>query len=139
MSAQLAEGEDSGPTIAAALAAARDFAQGAGLAEETRAKLLVIVEELVANCVDHGRNGRTFSVKLHMRSLDEGLVELLFEDDGIAFDPTKSSEFSGPNADTGGGVGLELVKAWAREFTYENKGGRNCLRVALDKVEQPPA
>lgn len=131
MSAELAEGEDPGPIIAAALAAARDFALGAGLAEEIQSKLLVIVEELVANCVDHGRAGGTLSIDLGLGKPDEEHIELRLSDDGAAFDPTADTGFSGPDADTGGGVGLQLVKSWASEITYEHLDGCNCLRVLV--------
>jgi serine/threonine-protein kinase RsbW len=139
MLAGLAEGEDPGPVIAAALAAASDFAEGAGLAEETRARLLVIVEEIVSNCVRHGRGDQTLVIALKIRTRDDGLVEMLLEDDGLAFDPTGGVAFSGPDPDTGGGVGLELVKAWANELEYENRGGRNHVRVVLDRGARPLA
>ncbi|MCT2558436.1 ATP-binding protein [Tsuneonella sp. YG55] len=139
MLADLAEGEDPGAVIAAALAAASDFAQDSALGEDSRARFMVVVEELIANSARHGRVGGALSVGLVIRTQGEGSIEVVLEDDGPAFDPTARTAFSGPDPETGGGVGLELVKAWAKEIRYERGGGRNRIHVVLDRALGSPA
>jgi anti-sigma regulatory factor (Ser/Thr protein kinase) len=56
---------------------------------------------------------------------------LHLDDDGPAFDPTIDRDFDGPNRDRGGGVGLELVRNWAREFSYRREDGRNRVTLTL--------
>lgn len=130
-SARVAEGHDPAPAIVGALRATEQFVAATGLEESTAARLLVCVEELVSNALRHGSaGGRTAEVDLQLRCRPEG-VELVLSDNGAAFDPTSRREFTGPDRQTGGGVGLELVRRWAREMVYARTRGRNELRLLL--------
>ena len=126
----LRPGADPGPIIIAAVAAARSFAEEADLGERSAARLAVVVEELVSNALRHGAPDRWIKVSLKLESSPLG-VAIGFEDDAGPFDPTSRPAFVGPDAETGGGVGLELVRAWAETFDYERVGDRNRIDIAL--------
>ena len=129
-SARVSAGDDPAAASLAALAAAEDFASEAGLDARGGARLAVVVEELVSNAIRHGAANGAIAIDLTLTA-DEGEIALLLIDDGVAFDPTADRNFSGPDAESGGGVGLALVKAWANAFRYTRDGGRNLIELRL--------
>ena len=129
-SAQVSAGDDPAVASLAALAAAEDFAHAAGLDARGGARLAVVVEELVSNAVRHGAEAGTIAIELTLDA-DDGEVALVLTDNGVAFDPTADRNFSGPDSETGGGVGLALVKAWANSFAYRRDDGRNVIDLRL--------
>ena len=129
-SARVSAGDDPAAASLAALAAAEDFASEAGLDARGGARLAVVVEELVSNAIRHGAEGGAIAIDLTLTAGD-GEIALALVDDGVAFDPTADRNFSGPDAETGGGVGLALVKAWANAFAYSRDGGRNVIELRL--------
>ena len=92
--------------------------------------MALVVEELVSNAIRHGTANGAIAIDLTLTA-DEGEIALLLIDDGVAFDPTADRNFSGPDAESGGGVGLALVKAWANAFRYTRDGGRNLIELRL--------
>jgi anti-sigma regulatory factor (Ser/Thr protein kinase) len=129
-SARVSAGDDPAAASLAALDAAEDFASAAGLDARGGARLAVVVEELVSNAVRHGAGDGQIMVELSLAAND-GEIALSLIDDGVAFDPTAQRDFSGPDAESGGGVGLALVRAWANAFTYSREGGRNRTELTL--------
>lgn len=129
-SAFVASGQDPHSTILEALQFAREFFSESCLDERACVKAAIIVEELVSNCLHHGGAERDRSVWLLLDDLGEAvLIEI--EDDGSAFDPTNVTNFTGPNPDTGGGVGLAIVRTWGEDITYSRNSGRNALRLKI--------
>ena len=92
-------------------------------------------EELAANAARHGGAS---AVNVELSALDEG-VSLRFEDDGAPFDPTARSGFVGPDPQTGGGVGLELVLRWCEALAYAREGATNRLDLRLRRTPDPEA
>lgn len=129
-SAHVLAGDDPAVASLAALEAAEDFAHAVGLDARGGARLAVVVEELVSNAVRHGAEAGMIAIELTLDA-DDGEVALVLTDNGVAFDPTADRNFSGPDADTGGGVGLALVKAWANTFAYRRDDGRNVVELRL--------
>ena len=129
-STRVSAGDDPAAASLAALAAAEDFASAVGLDARGGARLAVVVEELVSNAIRHGAAGGRIAIDLTLETGD-GEVALVLEDDGIAFDPSEQRAFTGPTADTGGGVGLALVKAWANAIDYTRSNGRNRVEILL--------
>ena len=129
-SARVSAGDDPAAASLAALAAAEDFATDAGLDARGGARLAVVVEELVSNAIRHGTAGGKIAIDLSLESGD-GEIALVLEDDGIAFDPTEQRVFTGPNPETGGGVGLALVRAWANAIGYTRTNDRNRIELLL--------
>lgn len=129
-SVRVAPGDDPGPAIVAAGDAARAFVADHAIPEASAARLLVCVDELVSNVLRHGACDRDACVTLELRREGDG-IELAITDDCPPFDPLARPAFSGPDAASGGGVGLELVRRWAHGMTYERAGEENRLVVRL--------
>ena len=113
--------------VSLAVATARRFGERAALPTDMRAKLAIIVEELVTNIVEHGdAAGRPITLEL-AAALHE--VRLTLTDEGTFFDPRgfKAPEFTA----RGGGAGIALVLAWARITGYRRIGSRNQLELTL--------
>jgi serine/threonine-protein kinase RsbW len=123
-------------TIGSALAVARIFAEQSLLEPALAARLAVVVDELVGNVLRHGRPGCEvrFALALTRRSGD-GEVTITLEDDGPPFDP-RTVPFAGPDGDSGGGVGLALVRAFAEIVGYER--GDSVNRLSLRLRGSPP-
>ena len=129
-STQVSAGDDPAAASLAALAAAEDFASAAGLDARGGARLAVVVEELVSNAIRHGAADGAIAIDLTLVAGD-GEIAVVLQDDGIAFDPTEQRAFTGPNPETGGGVGLALVRAWANSIGYTRANGRNRIELRL--------
>ena len=128
--ARVSGGDDPAAASLAAVAAAEDFASEAALDARGGARLAVVVEELVSNAVRHGAADGSIAIDLTLTA-DEGEIALVLIDDGVAFDPTAERNFSGPDAESGGGVGLALIKAWANRLVYSRDAGRNRIDLRL--------
>ncbi|MFZ5720585.1 MAG: ATP-binding protein [Pseudomonadota bacterium] len=122
MSARLAAGEE---TVRRALELTRSFARDAALAADDADRLAVVVEEWVANLLEHGGVASGSRVGLRF-SRHTAAIRLTITDDGRPFDP-RAGVFDGPNAVRGGGAGLQLLRAWSRIVSYRRRGDRNRL------------
>ncbi len=101
---------------------------------DTALKLRMAADEIMANiCSYSGAEEITVSVRVEEKEGGKAReVSICFEDDGIAFDPTKK-----PDPDVGellrerkpGGLGIYLVKRRMDKMTYRREGGRNCLMI----------
>jgi serine/threonine-protein kinase RsbW len=119
-------GHDPCEALAAAQAGVDDFAGVQGLDRVAARRLAIIVEEVVANLLDHAAHDRDIAFGLSLER-NEGTVLITLEDDSDAFDPRTVPIAETPNPDRGGGVGLTLVAAWADIVSYDSAGGRNRL------------
>jgi serine/threonine-protein kinase RsbW len=96
----------------------------------------VSLDEVLANVVHHGLEGRGESARVELElSLQPGdppRCEVRVADDGPAFDPLQAAP---PDTSLGiderpiGGLGIELVKRLMDEIEYERRDGRNHLRL----------
>ncbi|HEX2815603.1 MAG TPA: ATP-binding protein [Phenylobacterium sp.] len=114
-----------GGTVARAIAVARRFAAAVALPPESADRLVVIVEEWVANIVEHGRAPAGSLVVLRLERVGQG-VRVAVSDAGVAFD-SRTAEDQGPNLERGGGAGLALIRSWSEVEDYRRSGGRNRL------------
>ena len=122
---------DPGPAILEALEFTRDFVKTHSLQRHLSRKLMVVVEELVANALRHGAIEGGVRLQLWLNSVPDG-VALEIHDDGTAFDPTLDFRFTGPNAVTGGGTGLEIARSWVNNFQYCRIDSQNRLTGHLN-------
>ena len=98
---------------------------------ETQTRLAVVVEELVANLVDHGEGGT--AIWLALEPVEAG-VRVVLIDDAAPFDPRAAAPMSDlPNEERGGGAGLAMVGAWSRILDYTRVGERNRLELIVDR------
>ncbi|MGA0603780.1 ATP-binding protein [Caulobacter sp. KR2-114] len=111
--------------VSRALRLARGFAASAGLEPAATGRLAVVVEEWVANIVEHGGAQDGARIFLRLR-LVAGVVQLSVSDAGQPFDP-RAAVFDGPNAERGGGAGLALIAGLCRIAGYARRAGRNRL------------
>jgi anti-sigma regulatory factor (Ser/Thr protein kinase) len=108
-----------------------------GLTKAVTWPVEVALDEVLANVVRHGLEGREGgSVEVEL-TLDTGveppLCRVVVADDGPEFDPLSAAE---PDTSLGvedrpiGGLGIALVRRLMDEVAYERRDGRNRLRFA---------
>jgi serine/threonine-protein kinase RsbW len=118
-----------------AYAALDRFATAHALAEETRRDLGLAIDEMISNIAKFAyAKDAAKAVRLEL-SIDDDAVELVIEDDGVAFDPLSASP---PDTGAGlasrkaGGLGIHLVRHLMDAVVYARVGGSN--RLTLRKV-----
>ena len=113
---------------------AEAFARNCALADDERSRLLVILEELFTNVVEHGYEGAQFAAGGVAVTLGwkHGRLTIDFVDDGPPFDPLAHSA---PDLDAPpeqrpiGGLGISIVRALVDEARYWREGHRNHLHL----------
>lgn len=126
----------------------RDYAERcclqAGFERSAIDRLVLVLEELFANTVEHGYAGLAgvtadqpvwLTIEPAM-----GRIEVIYEDAGPEYDPfTKAAipDYSGPvDSWQIGGLGIALVIRLGRNVRYERLEGRNRIRFAI--LAAPP-
>jgi len=113
---------------------AEAFARNCALADDERSRLLVILEELFTNVVEHAYEGVQFAAGSVAVTLGwkHGRLTIDFVDDGPPFDPLAHSA---PDLDAPpeqrpiGGLGISIVRALVDEARYWREGHRNHLHL----------
>jgi anti-sigma regulatory factor (Ser/Thr protein kinase) len=96
----------------------------------------LVLEEVLMNIVWHAgatASGDPAPIRLAALVQDDAIV-LCFEDKGTAFDPTHAAEPVMPASIEDarpGGLGIALVRKFARSLVYERAGNRNRLTVSV--------
>lgn len=98
--------------------------------DETQARLAIIVEELVANIVEHGRSPADQPIALTLRKSGPE-ISLVLSDGGISFDCCAPVVPAEAPPDRGGGAGLAMVQRWASTMAHVREDGRNILKLAM--------
>jgi serine/threonine-protein kinase RsbW len=120
------QGED---MVGKALAAAREFGDAHALTKEQSARLCIVIEELFTNLRDHGGLADEAIVELGIERQPGGIrINLL--DPGKPFDP-QTSPPNRERPDRGGGVGIEIIRAWAKFIDYQLTPEGNRLELLL--------
>jgi anti-sigma regulatory factor (Ser/Thr protein kinase) len=112
--------------VSTACEAARQFSEAADLSPNNSSRLCVIVEEIVTNALEHGASP---FAELSLELDGEG-VRIVLIDAGTPFDP-RAGLVEPPEARVGGGVGLDLVRGWAKILKYEGTAGSNRLDLLM--------
>ena len=123
-------------SLAALVAMVRDFLRAESLPERRACDLDLVLEELFANIVRHGRG--TGGVQVELSPAPEGVRIVLRADEPEAFDPTVSpgvDEGASPEEGLAGGLGLQLVRRRSREFTYDWSAGAGTTTVLMGVSE----
>lgn len=120
--------------VAAVEAVVEAFTLDNDLGPRAEHTLSLVVEELVANVVNHGfRGGEPGQMTVRL-SVDAESVAGEIVDEGAAFDP---SEAPPPDLDAEiedrhvGGLGVHLVRKLTRSFEYRRVDGRNVSRFEI--------
>ena len=109
------------------------FARAQGLPDDERVRLLLILEELFTNVVEHGYpQGGAGLISIAL-GLADGRLVIEFVDDGRPFDPLT---VAAPNLDLPGqerpigGLGVHIVRSLVDDASYRRTGRRNRLQLA---------
>jgi len=122
---------DGADPVHRAVTRARAFGEAHGMAANSVARLVILVEELVMNLFDHAGIVAGERVELGLVRETSG-VRMLLVDPGAPFDPRESVQDDDTDVpDRGGGAGLALVRAWAEILDYRSVDGFNRLELRL--------
>lgn len=94
-------------------------------------RMFLIVSDEIFNNVCRHSGAKETAVEC---GAEDGKAVLVFEDDGVEFDPLKCSapDVKAPLEDRkAGGLGIYMVRELMDEVTYERKSGKNCLTMAV--------
>ena len=116
-----------------------EFGQSLGLSQATLFKINLALEELVSNIIFYAyADDSEHWIKIAI-SLEDGVLVISLEDDGIPFNPTEARE-----PDCGcpvenraiGNLGIHLCKQFMDDLTYERRGNKNIviLRKDVDEI-----
>lgn len=129
-SAFVAKGGDPAPTIDHSLQFARKFLADHRVDARLQVKLAIVVEELVTNALRHGGAEQDLSFSLAL-SEELGSITLEIEDDGVPFNPLTVPPITGPDPETGGGIGIAIIQAWSENPAYSRSKESNSLTLNL--------
>ena len=109
------------------------FAEVGGVAPADVGQLQLALEEAITNTMDYGLPvGGTYEIDVRA-TVEDGLVEVAVEDDGIAYDPVADTPEFDPDQSMEerriGGIGVHLMRTLMDEVTYLRVGDRNRLTV----------
>jgi serine/threonine-protein kinase RsbW len=106
----------------------------AGLPDETALDLELCVDEVVSNIIKHGFDGPTGpEVWIDLVATAQE-ARVVVQDEGRALDPLVVPRKLAPlSLDdlTVGGYGLVILRALARDLSYQRTGGRNILAFTV--------
>jgi serine/threonine-protein kinase RsbW len=111
----------------------------AGIGHEVSGRLILVLEELFANTVEHGYSQVAGAdgerpVWLTLAAAGDG-IEVIYEDAAPAHDPFAKPavpDYSGPTDSWQiGGLGVALVIKIGRKVGYERTAGRNRIRFTI--------
>ncbi|RJX33363.1 MAG: ATP-binding protein [Desulfarculus sp.] len=111
-------------------------ADRAGLGEREAREVLLAAEEAAVNIISHAYPQSKGELRLTCRLPAPGLLELVFSDQGLPFNPLAHAE---PEPAAGlagrriGGLGLRLIKRSVDLAVYCRQGGRNVLTLRKEK------
>ena len=105
----------------------------AGVGPADIARLQLSLEEVVTNTIDYGLPvGGMYEIDICAK-VEDGVVEVTVEDDGVAYDPTTETPEFDPDQSMEerriGGIGVHLVRTLMDEVSYLRVGDRNRLTV----------
>ena len=111
-----------------AFAAMKEDILSCGLDDEVTMRACLAAEEAFANVVAHsGATWARYSVAVH-----DGLLDVVLEDDGTAFDQTVDPGAGKPFDELdSGGMGLPIIRGSAQRLSYRREGCRNILQMGF--------
>ena len=108
----------------------------AGIGFEMRQRVILIVEELFCNTIEHGYGGDCEQPVSLTVSVDTHACHLIYEDCAPPHDPFTAIAELRP-ADTSadqrrvGGLGVFLLAQFASSHRYERRGNRNVIELQV--------
>lgn len=117
-------------SVSLAVEHARGFIRRAECGPDAEARLCIMIEELVANIIEHGNAPPESEIGLRIDSLG-GDIGATLSDAGTPFDPREAAAPGPLPPERGGGAGIALVLAWAAHVDYARVDGRNVLTLVI--------
>ena len=117
-------------TVSHALDLLEGFLDGQAVDNDIRARLAIIVEELVANIVEHSGSPADQPISMTFERIGAEIM-ITLSDSGVAFDPCGHVPRGAHPPERGGGAGLALVQSWARSMSHSRADGRNTLTLVI--------
>lgn len=118
----------------ASIAAVSEFMdntlEAIGASVKVANKAQIILDEIYSNIVYYSKAANAKITVVY----DNDKLELIFEDDGLQYDPTNADEpdLTIPAAERKlGGLGILMVRKLAKELVYKYINGKNVLKVVL--------
>jgi len=116
------------------------FGAEAGLASDVSYRLMLSLDEVVANVIRHGfEDDAEHQIHVHVE-VGEDQVTAVVEDDGQEFDPRDAPL---PNLEAAlddrgiGGLGMHLVRASMDTIDYRRQGDRNVFSMSTSLTARP--
>lgn len=113
-----------------ALELVRDFVARADCGGDAEARIAIIVEELVANIVEHGAPPPDSDIAIELAALGAD-IGLTLSDAGTFFDIREAPAPADIPPERGGGAGIALILNWVNVIDYRAADGRNVLRLVI--------
>lgn len=117
-----------------------DFIEAAcaSLKDEERLRIVLLVEELFANSVNHGYGGDSDQpVWLSVR-VDDAACRLVYEDCAPPYNPFTAATGTNTEGDIDhrpiGGLGIVLLIELSTRRSYERRGDRNVIELDVPRV-----
>jgi anti-sigma regulatory factor (Ser/Thr protein kinase) len=108
------------------------FRQRSGLSEGCVTDVNVCLDELFTNIVSYGFKDDQVHMTQFTMNLDNGVLKIVIEDEGIPFNPLDKADPEIPDdlIDVKiGGLGIHIVRKLMDDLHYERKRGRNKLTL----------
>lgn len=120
--------------ISSVLEKTRRLADQAALPRGARVRLLLVMEEVLANILTHGTPPLDSRIDLQL-TVGNGRIEITVRDAGVAFDPrtdiSASARDRAARAGVEGGAGWPMILEWCAVDAYERDGGLNRVTLSL--------
>ena len=109
------------------------LAEAGGIGPAEVGRLQLALEEAITNTIEYGLPvGGMYEIDVRA-TVEDGMVEVAVEDDGVAYDPLSDTPEFDPNESMEerriGGIGVHLVRTLMDEVDYLRVGDRNRLTV----------
>ena len=115
------------------------FCASHGVRHEDALRVVLVVEELVTNTITHGHRHECNAPIAIGLTCDAREIAIDYEDTAPAYDPTVALEQSGAplaarlDERPEGQLGMRLIGQLASHALYEHSGGRNRLRLVVER------
>ena len=110
------------------------LASSAGYSTNLQFAIDLVTEELITNIINYAfQNDAEQIISIDLLT-QEQKVTIIFQDDGVPFNPFEDYDIQLPKSldDAGlGGLGIHLVKSYAQSYEYKRQGNQNIVSVTL--------
>ena len=120
------------PEINTAIEFVTNYCNQHKLAKHNEAILALIIEELIANTVNHGCAPASAHIEIELQASGNDTI-IVYRDRGVPFDPTVQSSEHELSSDSAriGGYGWPLIRYYCSSITYARKHEENYCTLTV--------